>query len=216
MVAVGNIYCLQLAPLDRPGTLTVIEKMLKLQLEGINPYLVTIFALMGVWPMVYACLLFIDERTQNISAGPAFIASNGAGIIGLIPYLLLRQPQPQFSGRKDMLIKISDSRWTGIVLLLSTIWLLAWAWLNGDWGDYVRQWQSIPFVHLITWDFCLMAVIFPSVLGDDMARRGLSDDRIFWAVSLVPLLGPLVYLCLRPPLPESATEIPTFPLTAGN
>ncbi|WP_333310063.1 hypothetical protein [Microcoleus sp. N9_A2] len=41
---------------------------------------------------------------------PAFIASNGAGIIGLIPYLLLRQPQPEFSGRKDMLIKISDSR----------------------------------------------------------------------------------------------------------
>ena len=61
-----------------------------------------------------------------------------------------------------------------------------------------------------------MAVIFPSLLGDDMARRGLSDDRIFWAVSLVPLLGPLVYLCLRPPLPESATEIPSFPLTAGN
>ena len=61
-----------------------------------------------------------------------------------------------------------------------------------------------------------MAVIFPSLLGDDMARCGLSDDRIFWAVSLVPLLGPLVYLCLRPPLPESATEIPTFPLTARN
>ena len=61
-----------------------------------------------------------------------------------------------------------------------------------------------------------MAVIFPSLLGDDMARRGLSDHRIFWAVSLVPLLGPLFYLCLRPPLPESATEIATFPLTARN
>ncbi|MEG4349046.1 hypothetical protein QUA74_04800 [Microcoleus sp. LAD1_D3] len=49
-----------------------------------------------------------------------------------------------------------------------------------------------------------------------MARRGLSDDRIFWAVSIVPLLGPLVYLCLRPPLPESPTQIATFPLTARN
>lgn len=177
-------YTLLLAPLDQPGTLTVIEKMIKFQLEGINPYLVTVFALMGVWPMVYACLLFIDERTQNISAGPAFIASNGAGIIGLIPYLLLRQPQPQFSGRKDMLIKISDSRWTGLVLLLTTIWLLAWAWLNGDWGDYVQQWQSIPFVHLITWDCCLMAVIFPSLLGDDMARRGDSPTIAFFGQSL--------------------------------
>lgn len=209
-------YTLLLAPLDRPGTRTVIEKMLKFQLEGINPYVATVFALMGVWPMVYACLLFIDDKTQNISAWPAFIASNGAGIIGLIPYLLLRQPQPQFSGRKDMLLKISDSRWTGILLLLTTIWLLAWAWLNGDWVDYVKQWYEIPFVHLITWDCCLMAVIFPSLLGDDMARRGLADDRIFWAVSLVPLLGPLTYLCLRPPLPESAIEIASFGLTARN
>jgi hypothetical protein len=98
--AIFIAYTLLLAPLDRPGTLTVIEKMLKLQLEGINPYLVTVFALMGVWPMVYACLLFIDERTQNISAGPAFIASNGAGIIGLIPYLLLASPSHNFPAAK--------------------------------------------------------------------------------------------------------------------
>ena len=98
--AIFIAYTLLLAPLDRPGTLTVIEKMLKLQLEGINPYLVTIFALMGVWPMVYACLLFIDEKTQNISAWPAFLASNGAGIIGLIPYLLVRQPSHNFPAAK--------------------------------------------------------------------------------------------------------------------
>lgn len=65
-------YTLLLAPLDQPGTLTVIEKMLKFQLEGINPYLATVFALMGVWPMVYACFLLIDEKTQNISALACF------------------------------------------------------------------------------------------------------------------------------------------------
>ncbi len=204
--AVFIAYILLLAPLDRPGTLTVIERMLKFQLEGINPCVATVFALMGVWPMVFACFLFIDEKTQDISAWPAFIASNGAGIIGLIPYLLLRQPQQEFSGRKDILVKIADSRWTGILLLLTTIWLLGWAVLNGDWGDFVKQWREIPFVHLISWDCSLMAVIFPSLLGDDMARRGLADDRIFWTVSLIPLLGPLAYLCLRPPLRESVAE----------
>ena len=47
----GNIYSLHLTANSsglRPVTLTVMEKMLKLQLEGINPYLVTVFALMGV------------------------------------------------------------------------------------------------------------------------------------------------------------------------
>lgn len=48
-----------------------------------------------------------------------------------------------------------------------------------------------------------MTVVFPAILGDDMGRRGLNDPRIFWLVSLAPLLGPLIYLCLRPPLRES-------------
>ncbi len=65
-------YTLLLAPLAQPGRLTVTEKMLKLQLEGINPYVATLFALIGVWQMVYACLLFIDEKTQNISALACF------------------------------------------------------------------------------------------------------------------------------------------------
>ena len=111
-----------------------------------------------------------------------------------------------------MSIKISDSRWTGIVLLLTTIWRLAWAWLNGDWGDYVRQWQSIPFVHLITWDCCLMAVIFPSLLGErNMARRGLADDRIFWAVSRVPLLGLASLSLFAPPSARICNRNPHFP-----
>lgn len=35
----------------------------------------------------------------------------------------------------------------------------------------------------------------------------MKNPAIFWAVSLLPLFGPLAYLCLRPPLQESqATE----------
>ena len=53
---------------------------------------------------------------------------------------------------------------------------------------------------------CLFAVLFPTVLGDDMARRGwLSNSQLFWVIALVPLFGPLVYLCVRPPLIESTS-----------
>jgi hypothetical protein len=204
-VWVGFIaYTLLLAPLDQPGTLTLIEKLVRLQLAGINPYVVTLFSLMGVWPMVYACLMFIDERMQDISAWPSFLASNGSGVIGMIPYLLLRESNQEFSGQKDFWLERLDSRQTGIVLSLITAGLLAYAMLAGDWGDFVRQWHSSRFIHLMSWDFCLMWLVFPSLLGDDMARRGLQDYRIFWAVALVPLLGALAYLCLRPPLPESS------------
>ena len=40
--------------------------------------------------------------------------------------------------------------------------------------------------------------MFPSALGDDMARRSyLRDFQLFWLISLVPLLGSLAYLCWR-------------------
>ncbi len=200
-------YTLSLAPLDQPGTLTTIGKLVTLQLADINPYVVTLFSLMGVWPMVYACLMFIDERMQDISAWPSFLASNGSGVIGMIPYLMLREPSQEFSGQKNFLLERLDSRQTGIALSLATVGLLAYAVLAGDWGDFVRQFQTSHFVHLMSWDFCLMYLVFPSLLGDDMARRGLRDSRIFWAVAIIPLLGPLAYLCLRPPLPESSAEI---------
>jgi hypothetical protein len=62
------IYTLWLAPLDQPGNLTLLEKLIKLQWSEVNPIIAVIFSLMGVWPMIYASFLFIDERTQNISA----------------------------------------------------------------------------------------------------------------------------------------------------
>jgi hypothetical protein len=47
-----------------------------------------------------------------------------------------------------------------------------------------------------------MSLIFPltSLFDDDMARRGIQDGRIFWIVALIPLFGPLLYLCWRPSL----------------
>ncbi len=125
-----------------------------------------------------------------------------------MPYLIFRQPNQEFYGIKDKWLRILDRRSTGVALLLSTIGFLAYAAIAGDWGDYVQQFQARHFVHLISLDFCLMCLIFPltSLFDDDMAWRGVQDSRIFWAVALIPLFGPLVYLCLRPPLPETSPK----------
>jgi hypothetical protein len=205
-------YTLVLAPLEQPGTLTLIEKLVKLQWADINPFVVTLFSLMGVWPLVYACLMFIDSRMQNIPAWPSFLASNGSGAIGMIPYLIMRETSQEFSGQKDIWLKLLDSRAFGWLLSLSTVGLLAYAWLAGDWFDFIHQWYTSRFIHCMSLDFCLLCLVFPSLLGDDMARRGLRDSRIFWAVALVPLLGPLAYLSLRPTLPESRTEVAREPI----
>ncbi|WP_239651527.1 hypothetical protein [Neosynechococcus sphagnicola] len=66
--------------------------------------------------------------------------------------------------------------------------------------SFFQQWQTRRFIHVMTLDFCLLSLLFPTLLGDDMTRRGLKDRRIFWSVSLLPLVGPLLYLSLRPPI----------------
>jgi hypothetical protein len=159
--------------------------------------------------MIFACLMFADGKMQNFRAWPYFLASNGTGVICLMPYLIFRQSNQEFYGEKDKLLRSLDKRSTGVSLLLSTIGLFVYAAIAGDWGDYVQHFQTRHFVHLISLDFCLMCLIFPltSLFDDDMARRGLKDSRIFWAVALVPLFGPLIYLCLRPPLPETTPKI---------
>ena len=96
----------------------------------------------------------------------------------------------------------------GLGLSLTTLVLLLWAGFAGDWQSFVNEWKTVPFIHLITLDFCLMSLIFPisSLFPDDMARRGIHDRSLFWSVALLPLLGPLLYLCLRPGLPEARQD----------
>jgi hypothetical protein len=195
-------YTLWLAPLDQSDTWETGRNLITLQWGNINPYLMSILGLMGVWPMIFACLMFADGRTQKIRAFPYFIGANATGVLCLLPYLLLRRSHQAFWGEKDQWLIWFDSRRMGIALLVTTIALFAYALLAGDWRDFVQQWHTRAFVHLISLDFCLMCLIFPitSLFDDDMARRGWQNSKIFWAVALVPLWGPLLYLCCRPPL----------------
>lgn len=210
-------YAFLLAPPNQPDTLTLIQKLSTGDWEGINPSIIALFNIMGIWPMIYSCLLLIDGRTQKIPAWPFVAGSFGVGAFALLPYLALRHPNADFSGPKTALIKLLDSRWTGIVLALGTIALVSYGAIAGDWSDFVVQWQTSRFIHVMSLDFCLLCLLFPTVLGDDMARRGLHDTRIFWAASL-PLLGPVIYLALRPPLNHSEiapTNAATQTITTG-
>jgi hypothetical protein len=210
-------YAFLLAPPDQPDTFDLIRRMSIGEWDGINPLIIALFNLMGVWPMIYACLTIIDGRDQKISAWPFTVLSFGVGAFTILPYLALRQPNPKFTGAKTWLIRVLDSRLTGLVLLIAAIALLAFGISQGDWSDYVQQWQTRRFVHVMSLDFALLCLIFPALLGDDMARRGWRDRAgMFWAVSLVPLIGPLVYLVIRPSLPPDSPEPTETPSAAAS
>ena len=194
------IYLLFLAPpFHWESTRSLIFKLLTLQWNAINPVIFSLFCLVGVWILIYSSLLFFDGRMQSIPFYPFALASLGSGIVGLIPYLALREPNREFTGSKDVWLSILDSHSTGIVLMLFTLSLLIYALIAGDWGEFWQLFNSDRFINGMSVAFGLFCLVFPSALGDDMARRGyLRDSQLFWFIALTPLLGYLVYLCLRP------------------
>ena len=196
------VYILFLAPpFNWELTKSLIVKLLTLQWNVINPIIFSLFCLVGVWLLIYSSLLFFDGRMQSIPFYPFAIASVGTGVIGLIPYLALREPNVEFTGVKDKWLQILDSRSTGIVLMLFTLGLFAYALVAGDWSQFWHLFKSDRFINGMSLAFGLFCLLFPTVLGDDMARRSyLRDSQLFWLIALIPLFGPLAYLCLRSPI----------------
>lgn len=206
------IYAFFLAPPNQPDTFELIKNLSIGQLEGINPLIVALFYIMGVWPMIYSCVLFFDGRGQKISAAPFAALSFGVGAFALLPYLALREPNPEFSGNKNIFLKILDSRWTGILLTMAAVLIVAYGVTNGDWSDYVQQWRTSRFIHVMSIDFCLLCLLFPALLGDDMARRGVQNSSLYWVTALIPLFGPLIYLCIRPSLAAAEVRSTSAPI----
>jgi len=196
------LYAFIFAPPDQPDTLTLIQNLSTGNWAGINPLIIALFNIMGIWPLIYSCVLFMDGQGQKIPAWPFATLSFGVGAFAILPYLAFRQPNPQFVGKKSGLIKVLDSRITGLLLTLGAIALVSYGFSQGNWGDFIQQWQTSRFIHVMSLDFCLLSLLFPALLGDDMARRGMKNQAIFWGVSLVPLFGPLFYLITRIPLKD--------------
>ncbi len=198
-------YLLLLAPpFHWESTGALIVKLLTFQWLAINPVIFSLFSLIGVWILIYSCLLFFDGRMQSLPFWPFALVSLGTGIIGLLPYIAWREPNTEFAGSKDLWLQLLDSRLTGMVLTLFTLGLLLYALVAGDWEEFWQLFRGDRFLNGMSLAFCLFYLVFPTVLGDDMARRGyLRTSQLFWAIALVPLLGPLAYLSWRPPLPAT-------------
>ena len=170
--------------------------------SGINPLIITIFYLMGIFPIVYAALILFD-RNQQISPTTFVICSFGVGAFALLPYLVLRQRDRSWNGHKTWLQKILDSRLTAIITSVAVIVLITWGITQGDWSDFAAQWQTSQFIHVMSLDFLILCCLFIAILEDDQIRRGI-DNSLLKTVALLPLFGVLIYWCLRPQLPDTA------------
>ncbi|MEL6814891.1 MAG: DUF2834 domain-containing protein, partial [Cyanobacteria bacterium J06598_3] len=148
---------------------------------------------------------------QKIPAWPFVLGSFGLGAFALLPYFALREPNPTFEAPKTKLLSLLDSVWTGRLIALGSVALLSYGLLNGDWADFAQQWRTSQFIHVMSLDFCMLSAVTGALLKDDMAKRNLNNPVLFWAATLIPLLGITLYLSIRPPLPQSASTPETTP-----
>lgn len=198
-------YAFLFAPPDRSDTLDLIINLSTGNWENINPLVIALFNLMGILPTIYSCFLLIDGVGQKLPAWAFLTVSFGVGAFAILPYLALRQPNPNWNGEKNLLLKIVDSRWLGIILTIGTIALIYFGLSYGNWTDFSQQWQTNRFIHVMSLDFCLLCLLLPVLLQDDLSRRKIDSSWVFWSVTFIPLFGTLIYLCLRPPLnPDSS------------
>ena len=104
------------------------------------------------------------------------------------------------------MIKLSDSRFVHLFLTITLLVFVIWGAINGNWLDFFYEWQNRRFINVMSLDLLCLCLICPLIIRDDMLRRNVDNNNLFWVISLIPLLGTLVYLCFRPSLPESETN----------
>ncbi|WP_338461540.1 hypothetical protein VZH09_11015 [Synechococcus elongatus IITB7] len=195
-------YTVLFSPADDPQTWELIRRLSLGQWQGINPLIVALFNAMGLWPLLYGPLLLIDGHQRGWRAWPFAIASFGAGAFALLPYFVFRPLQPGVEPATwPPFLQKLDRRWLALPLAVAIALLGALA-LHGDPADFVQQFQSSRFIHVMTLDFVCLTLLFPVLLLEDAYRR--SDRRRFWAwIGFLPLLGAVIYQGWRFPLPTA-------------
>jgi hypothetical protein len=196
-------YAVFFAPPSTPDTPELLLKLILAQTEGLNPILVALFNIMGILPIWYWFLLAPDSRIQKIPVWPFALGLMAAGGFALLPYLALRNPSSQTPLEQKPLSwiqRIFENRWIALIAVLGVFGLGFYGLRQGDWTNYITQFHRNQFVHVMSLDFILLCICLPILIRQDLTYRKITENDLLWKLSFIPLLGPALYIVLRPPL----------------
>lgn len=174
----------------------------------ISPVFTSLFNALGVLPAVYASLLLPGTKNGQKVPGLAFVISSFAlGFGGLGPYLGLRNKREEvLDSERGRGSAVFEFKLTSVTLLLFSLYLayfgVTGAYTGGDRvTDFIELFKSQRLVHVSTIDFTILSLAMADPLSEDMRRRDWRGAPAA-AFCAVPVIGPCVYLCLRPSLPK--------------
>lgn len=168
--------------------------------------------MLGILPFVYTSLLLPGARAQRpVPAAPFCIGSFALGFFALGPYLALREFRPDAAPPKaNWLRKVIESKIPGGLALVGALALVRHGFVTGggpglDWAGRVAEYKALfdtqMLAHVSSLDFLVLCIFVADAMREDMLRRDWYDPARLVAFSAVPVIGPCLYLILRPALP---------------
>ncbi|CAH8261899.1 unnamed protein product [Arabidopsis lyrata] len=205
-------YCFNLAPDQTPTQdLYFLKKLLNLKGDDgfrMNQILVGLWYIMGLWPLVYGMLLLPTARSKT-PAWPFVVLSFFGGVYALLPYFALwNPPSPPVSETelRQWPLNVLESKATAGVTLVAGLGIILYSVVGnaGDWTEFYQYFRESKFIHVTSLDFCLLSAFAPFWVYNDMTTRKWFDKGIWLLpVSVIPFLGPSLYLLLRPAVSET-------------
>lgn len=208
-------YAFNLAPNQTPTQdMYFLKKLLNLKGEDgfrMNQILVPLWYIMGLWPLVYSMLLLPTGTSSKskIPTWPFVVFSFFGGVYALLPYFAVWSPPPPHVSEAELRrwpLNILESKLTAGINLFAGLGLILYAVVGngGDWAEFYQYFRESKFIHVMSLDFCLLSAFAPFWVYNDMTTRKWYDKG-WWLLplSLVPFLGPSLYLLLRPSLSEA-------------
>ncbi|KAH7684144.1 hypothetical protein IHE45_05G226700 [Dioscorea alata] len=209
-------YIFQLTPNQTPVRDEYFLKKL-LNLKGddgfqMNEVLVAEWYIMGLWSLIYSMLLIPTGRSSQskIPVWPFLVLSLVGGCYALIPYFVLWNPPPP-PVEEDELgkwpLNFLESKITAAITLAAGLGCVVYAGLANEdvWKEFYQYVRESKFIHIMSIDFSLFTAFSPFWVYNDMAARKWKGSWLL-PLALVPLLGPALYILLRP----SLSALPTI------
>jgi len=174
--------------------------------RDVNQIFRAVFNLMGVWPAVYMALLIPSAKSRNgVPAWPFCAASFFLGMFALLPFMALWEPQPAAGKppkKEDLSIFVRGLENPVLIVGLLGVALYQF-YLMGtatgpDWLSYVRLFDESRLVHVTTIDFTLCTLLSGYWVSVDAKARGFQYESASGLLGFLPLVGPLLYLLVRP------------------
>ncbi|KAJ4730241.1 Cardiolipin synthase N-terminal [Melia azedarach] len=150
---------------------------------------------------------------SNIPVWPFLVASFFGGAYALLPYFVLWKPPPPPVEETELSrwpLNFLESKLTAGISLAAGVGIIAYSCLAGsdDWKEFLRYFRESKFIHITCIDFTLLSAFAPFWVYNDMtSRKWHNKGSWLLPVSLVPFLGPALYLFLRPLLSEMPVSV---------